>query len=764
MPPRIIGLWAAVALSLGWLTVVCLTGQVEHRLSPDDIRGKGPLVYVILTAPASYWPVELELEAFEDGKPLHPETEPQITIKDFGPGGARFAIARFSSSDGSHPRDNGRSYSLRSPRRHRPAALVLLILGWLILPTLAARSSRSRRRAIVIRHESESLGIYAWCVGASATLFSLYAVQAWLQPSNTPWFLALAATCIAPFLSRLSCAAREPWGVLSPWSPWLVGLVLWAVCTLLGPLLASSLGVATVLAMTGWGLLVFLALRGNLKDQEDQGDRLLLGVFLISFALSLARNAGFDLAGHLASLGLSSPRGGPLENAWTGKFMAHWLLVVAWSVLAMRLRKVASNRPILAWILGLTSVAILLTGSKAGLISMIASGVIASTALLRPRTVRRLVVAGFTVAVLSAPLWVRLPWKAHTLLPNSLSSGALGVMELDIRGGMWEFSGRLVSEKPFRGWGYGASASLPVRDLPLAEALGIEADQASEQLARHPALAGGHPHNAALLVWLDLGLVGALLLAGLILAAGRSIAAVEKHRGTHAALLGLLTTHGVFLAFNYPLWEPEVLSLLWMSVALASAALPPPTVDRQKLKRDALVIVAILVIGCGAMAQDRLSRWWTIRELRQNPVELDLDAAQLLAGGETWSLGLEAPLEARVERLAGVPGASSGWLRGWAYDPSGTEVPRAILLFSGSELLGVARPELPSPDLYRRLGASQKNVKALTAGFMIPAPDPDSAQDIDPEALITLVALTSEGAYAVELPLSAHDSTDEPGR
>lgn len=743
-------LWLIVAISLAWITYACLLGHVEHRLAGGRIL-TDTVALSILPAPAFPWPGELRVRLLEDGRPLGPRVDGPSSVSEAG-GGAyaapvrdgsglhRYTALYFTASDGTVPLGNGRTYTARYPRRGLPASFALLLACWVILPLAAVRASKTL--ADSRPDQTAPVGVAAWSVLVSGFLYTLFALQAWLPPSNAPWLLAVVVAGVAPFLASLPASRAS----LPGWLAWLAGLLVWVLLTSLGGSSYASPPMALgFLAVSAGGVLLYFGARGGLEQNERHGPSLTLVLFTLTAGLSLARAAGFDLASGLASLELSSLWWERIENLWTSKFLGHWLLVTFWCTLAAFGASSRSRRSDTALVSSLVIVAIWLTGSKSALVALLLSIAVAGGAMLRPRAVRRLVVVALVFGVLSAPLLAAVPWRVQSRLPGHLADGPLGALEMDVRGGVWEFSRRLISLHPVDGWGFGASAALPGGDLPIAEALGVEPESPDAVLARHPVLAGGHPHNAALLTWLDLGLIGALLVAGLLVAVGRSIAGVKEHRHTHAALLGLLTVTATFLIFNYPVWEPEVASILWMTAVLAAAVLPQPAVAHLALLRSGAAVLLILTMGGSILAWDRADRWWTAREVREGRAVLDLEAGRIVVGGEALPLEHGGLLDAGAEFLHWEPGGTA-LMRGWVYGPPGAGAPDAVLVFVGSELADVVWPELPSPEAFAR--SESRDVRALVSGFLLRL-QPDR---LDLEEPVTVVALRPKGAVAAELP------------
>lgn len=736
-----------VLLLLAWITAACMFMKVEHEFSGHRIQGGRRIAYVFLPGQWALPTRDLQLEVLEDGQEMGPRAPARQDLLGTSKGGyalrsrgwPRTSVLYLSPADGSDPRQNGRRYVVRYPRRQLPASLALLLGSWIILPLVAFRYSR--RSADSPLREWASLRTAAWSVVVIGSLYTLFAAQAWLPPLNIAWFLAIVAVAFPLFLRSL--IGRELH--LPAWSPWIAGLLAWIACSLFGVSpYASPATASTFVAASAGGLVVYFGIGGALDRYKQHCSSLLLGLFVFAAGLSLARNAGFDLAGSLASVGLSSVWPARVVNPWTTKFIGHWLLVVLWCCLAaIGWNRRDRVRPTLMLSI-LAIVVIGLNGSPAAIMALLVSVAVAVVALRWPKVVRGVVVYGLVSVTVVAPLLAGVSWRVQSELSGHVSEGARDALDLDRRGGKWEFSRRFIELRPFQGWGFGASSGLPGRGLPIHDALGLDPG-AKAPPSSYPALAGGHPHNAALLTWLDLGFVGALLVAGFLAAIGRSIAALEEQRRVHSAVLGLFSVTAVYLLFNYPVWDPEVASILWMSAALAATVLPRPAVSRRQLLRSGAAVLLVLSFGCAVLAQARLSRWLTVRDLRESDVVLDPAARRLTVGDEAEVLRYDGSLDAGAKLIEGGPGTAAV-IRGWAFGPPGTQAPEGVLVFVGSDLVGVVWPERPSPELFER--AEPKDIRALTAGFEVQV-EPDR---VDLRAPVTVVALRPGYSAASELP------------
>jgi exopolysaccharide production protein ExoQ len=149
------------------------------------------------------------------------------------------------------------------------------------------------------------------------------------------------------------------------------------------------------------------------------------------------------------------------------------------------------------------------------------------------------------VAVLAAPM------IAQVVTPDRVEQILEGVRPSAIhRIYTWEFTADRIAEHPFVGWGLDSS-----RAIPGGQALVVENGQAVSL----------HPHNAALQIWLELGLPGAAILAVLLSVIARGIANLPRTAMAPAA--ASFVTAIVFSSLSFGIWQN------WWVAALGLAAI-----------------------------------------------------------------------------------------------------------------------------------------------------------------------------------------------
>jgi O-antigen ligase len=181
--------------------------------------------------------------------------------------------------------------------------------------------------------------------------------------------------------------------------------------------------------------------------------------------------------------------------------------------------------------------------------------------LAAPRLVPRLIGAMLGLAILVMPLLVGFIPKMPTAnLPLS------AVHRLVI----WDFTVARVAEKPLTGWGLEASRAMPggraQPDTATLDRLNITNPAQRAFLANpHVEVMPLHPHNGALQLWLELGGIGALLGAVLMLALG----CAASRSAVPAVGAGMLASAAVTGMLSFGLWQAWwVASLLLAMVAL----------------------------------------------------------------------------------------------------------------------------------------------------------------------------------------------------
>ncbi len=332
-------------------------------------------------------------------------------------------------------------------------------------------------------------------------------------------------------------------------------LLIWATASMLWSVepvraLETSLSLA--------GLVVLAAGAARALEVDDAANlRRLGGALALGLAIGIAL-LGFDHA--TVNLFRLAVRGFP---EWTPPL--GFGLKPAVSVLALLLPLVLAVPGLgrgakLALLLPGLAVSLWLPGETAK-IAAVAGLLAATVAAYAGRMMARVSAALIALVFLAAPLLfsaaiARAPDLSP--LPPSASHRVL----------IWDFVTERIAERPTLGWGMEASRSIPggtaTFDAATLDHFGLTSEAERGFFARSAAQRLPlHTHNAALQVWLELGLVGATIAAAL--AAAAMLAA-----GSPGAL-GMAVSGAVTGQLSFGVWQPWWIATLLFGAVVALA-------------------------------------------------------------------------------------------------------------------------------------------------------------------------------------------------
>ncbi len=184
-------------------------------------------------------------------------------------------------------------------------------------------------------------------------------------------------------------------------------------------------------------------------------------------------------------------------------------------------------------------------------------------AWLNVNITRRIVLVTWCVGVMAAPLVGALALKLEVHQASWLFSTARQRVII------WGTTAERIAERPILGHG-AAAAEVLQKSTPRP------AVRDGEVFARTTAR---HAHNAYLQIWLDLGLVGALLLTAIGAALVQRTA--QLLAGDQAWALAAFAVGVAMMASSYGMWQAWIQASLGLALALAAAAmaLRPPDTD-----------------------------------------------------------------------------------------------------------------------------------------------------------------------------------------
>ena len=207
------------------------------------------------------------------------------------------------------------------------------------------------------------------------------------------------------------------------------------------------------------------------------------------------------------------------------------------------------------WLAGRRAVAVVLVliGLVVSLIGESASATLAAVAavLVLPLAVLSGRIASRFVFLLAVPLMIAAPWLLGNVLVWIPDYIAVFPPSFADRLEIWHSASTAALEQPLIGLGLGAMRSLEVP----------EAVRATYSFFKHGTI---HPHNAAIQIWLELGLGG--ILAALVLIWRLVVASDGLPRPARAAAISALCCGLVIAAVSYGLWQETWLGIIGFTV------------------------------------------------------------------------------------------------------------------------------------------------------------------------------------------------------
>lgn len=182
----------------------------------------------------------------------------------------------------------------------------------------------------------------------------------------------------------------------------------------------------------------------------------------------------------------------------------------------------------------------------------------------RPQWSQGLVICVVCGLIALQPLWSLLPDpqlimdKTQGLIPNSAHH----------RLTIWHFGADKTLERPLFGWGLDGARSIPGGD----DEIPIYLMDGGDRVRMHEQLMPLHPHNGALQWWLELGAVGAALVAAFSVALVKLASRQPSPSG--AVGLSMMVAALVVILVSYGVWQSWWQGTLWLAAAFAAALMP----------------------------------------------------------------------------------------------------------------------------------------------------------------------------------------------
>jgi O-antigen ligase len=161
-----------------------------------------------------------------------------------------------------------------------------------------------------------------------------------------------------------------------------------------------------------------------------------------------------------------------------------------------------------------------------------------------PHYIMRYLVGGMIIlTILTAPIFAQSLRNIDGIMETDLSNALKSRIEI------WDFTARRAIEKPVLGWGVKSSPFIPDRGE-------VSVLYKIKEPIRHL-----HPHNGVLQIWLELGLVGVVILLSFLYALWRRIGAIRDENVMKFSILALAVGF-LYVLPSFGIWQTWFMSTL----------------------------------------------------------------------------------------------------------------------------------------------------------------------------------------------------------
>jgi exopolysaccharide production protein ExoQ len=221
----------------------------------------------------------------------------------------------------------------------------------------------------------------------------------------------------------------------------------------------------------------------------------------------------------------------------------------------------------------LATLAMVALAPSTPLIAFLAGAGAFLVALVSQHMARTLVALAIAISILAVPFLDRLVpvlnefMLAHIEWPNSEIHRFM----------IWDFAARRIFEKPIFGWGLDAARVIPGGKDEVVLFVSREGTTvAGPQLPLHT-------HNALIQIWLETGIVGALIVVAILAAVLRALPRSGPDRAGPACAIATMTSGFAIAQLSFGIWQGWWMATLGlmavMVAALASSRIAAPAIS-----------------------------------------------------------------------------------------------------------------------------------------------------------------------------------------
>ena len=387
----------------------------------------------------------------------------------------------------------------------------------------------------------------------AGTLLIIVAPAMIVGTRSSPLFLAAAAMIAAAvaLLERRGRMAAEEIGqaFLTPLGMASLAFLAWAVVSILWSAspATTALSLLEALVPAASALIIAVGLSGQTRHFRSR-----------TAALGLAFGLALACAVMLVDLatGMSLQRVlGSRAQAFVLNRAILTVLVVGTPVLWWLARDRLLPRSVYLAFGGLLAVSVISSHSGAAVLGSACALLIYGLARYAPRSAVGALLIGAFLSLAAAPVIGETLFRSMSKAAHERMTGASS----EARVAIWRSFEVVVRERPLLGWGFGVSPV--IADDPRVRQ--IDPDTRAM-------LGVGHPHNAALQIWVELGAVGAALAFLVFAFLLRSIARLDA--GAAAPRLALVAGAGMVALVGHGAWQGWWIACLGLAAVLFRTA------------------------------------------------------------------------------------------------------------------------------------------------------------------------------------------------
>jgi len=228
-------------------------------------------------------------------------------------------------------------------------------------------------------------------------------------------------------------------------------------------------------------------------------------------------------------------------GAWNEKYHTFWLVIFFWPVM-FTIRRCFKYKKLL--VISLALIATMSSYSESAKLALIISILIYFASSYNPRITWKIIYWGLIFYVLCFPL-------IFQFLNLSVMDWVYG--RLYERFLLFEVASNAIVDNFLIGKGFGSTLSLNIIQF-----LPEHPSSVREWLESYETFPGNHPHNFVALIWLEFGLLGALILTYFINKTNKVMIKLVNCSDSAPYIISIITAVTVLFSLSWSIWQTDV--------------------------------------------------------------------------------------------------------------------------------------------------------------------------------------------------------------